>query len=199
MAKLICTIDLDKEKGLIVTVEAPEERLTQTVTLNGKTLTLEVKSDSDTSTFVQRPEGIRVECGEFAVDADSIRLHSRKESEWTSDKGMRLRSQEDMSLTSSAKLTQKATQDALLSSSADVQVKATRKLSLEGMEGRLRGTAGPLKLEGVTLELEGKSRAELAAPLVNVKAQGQLGLESSGVAELKGELTSVSGSLVKLG
>ncbi|MFY1829939.1 hypothetical protein ACN47A_28745 [Myxococcus fulvus] len=199
MAKLICTIDLDKEKGLIVTVEDPEGKLTQTVTLDGKTLTLEVKSDSDTSTFVQRPEGIRLQCRDFAVDADTIRLQSRKESEWTSDKTLRLRSQEDMSLTSSAKLTQKATQDALLTSSADVQVKATRKLSLEGTEGSLRGTAGPLKLEGVTLELEGQSRAELAAPLIKVVAQGQLGLESSGVAELKGEMTSVSGSLVKLG
>jgi hypothetical protein len=32
-----------------------------------------------------------------------------------------------------------------------------------------------------------------------VAAQGQLGLESSGIAELKGSMTSVSGSIVKLG
>jgi hypothetical protein len=199
MAKLICTIDLDKEKGLVVTVEDPEGKLTQTVTLDGKALTLEVKSDSDTSTFVQKPDSIHLTCKAFTVDADTITLQSKKESAWTSEKTLQLQSTEDMTLTSSAKLAQKATQDALLSSGASLQVKATRKLSLEGMEGQVSATSGPLKLDGVTLELKGQSQAELAAPLIKVAAQGQLGLESSGVAELKGAMTSVSGSLVKLG
>jgi hypothetical protein len=199
MAKLICTIDLDKEKGLIVTVEDPEGKLTQTVTLDGKAITLEVKSDSDTSTIVQKPDSISLTCKAFSVDADTITLQSKKESAWTSEKTLELKSTEDMTLTSSAKLTQKATKDAALSSDANVQVKATQKLALEAMEGQISATGGPLKLEGVKLELKGKSQAELGAPLIKVAAQGQLGLESSGVAELKGSMTSVSGSLVKLG
>ncbi|NMO18632.1 hypothetical protein HPC49_12410 [Pyxidicoccus fallax] len=199
MAKLICTIDLDKEKGLIVTVEDPEGKLTQTVTLDGKSLTLEVKSDSDTSTLIQKPDGISLTCKAFTVDADTITLQSRKESAWTSEKTLQLQSTEDLTLTSSAKLTQKATQDAVLSSGANLQVKATQQLTLQGMEGQLSATGGALKLDGVTLAMKGQSQAELGAPLVKVAAQGQLGLESSGVAELKGSMTSVSGSLVKLG
>jgi hypothetical protein len=199
MAKLVCTIDLDKEKGLIVTVEDSEGKLTQTVKLDGKAITLEVKSNSDTSTLVQKPDSISLTCKSLSVNADTITLQSKKESAWTSEKTLRLQSTEDMTLTSSAKLTQKATQDALLSSSANFQVKATQKLTLEGMEGQLSTKGGPLKLEGVKLEMKGKSQAELAAPLIKVAAQGKLGLESSGVAELKGSMTSVSGSLVKLG
>jgi hypothetical protein len=199
MAKLVCTIDLDKEKGLIVTVEDPEGKFTQTVKLDGKAITLEVKSNSDTSILVQKPDSISLTCKALSVNADTITLQSKKESAWTSEKTLMLQSTEDMTLTSSAKLTQKATQDALLSSSTNLQMKATQKLALEGMEGQLSATGGPLKLEGVKLEMKGKSQAELAAPLIKVAAQGKLGLESSGVAELKGSMTSVSGSLVKLG
>lgn len=199
MAKLICTIDLDKEKGLIVTVEDPDGKLTQTVTLDGKSITLEVKSDSDTSTIVQKPDAVSVTCKAFTVEADTITLQSKKESAWTSEKTLELESTEDMTLTSSGKLTQKSTKDAVLSSGANLEVKATQKLKLEGMEGQLTASGGPLKLEGVKLEMKGKSQAELGAPLIKVAAQGQLGLESSGVAELKGSMTSVSGSLVKLG
>jgi phage baseplate assembly protein gpV len=199
MAKLICTIDLDKEKGLIVTVEDPEGKLTQTVMLDGKAITLEVKSDSDTSTIVQKADSISVTCKAFSVDADTITLKSKKESAWTSEQTLKLESTKDMTLTSSAKLTQKATQDAVLSSSANLELKATQKLTLEGMQSQLSATGGPLKLEGVKLEMKGQSQAELGAPLIKVAAQGQLGLESSGIAELKGSMTSVSGSLVKLG
>lgn len=199
MAKLICTIDLDKEKGLIVTVEDPEGKHTQTVTLDGKSITLEVKNDSDTSTILQKPDSISITCKTFTLDADTITLQSKKESQWKSDKTLELQSSKDMTFTSSAKLTQKATQDAALSTDANLQLKATQKLTLEGLEGQLTAKGGALKLEGVNLEMKGQAQAELGAPLVKVAAQGQLGLESSGVAELKGSMTSVSGSLVKLG
>ena len=199
MAKLVCTIDLDKEKGLIVTVEDPEGKYTQTVTLDGKCITMEVKDDSDTSTIVQKPGSVSITCKAFSVEADTISLHSKKESEWKSDKTLELSSSKNMELTSNSKWTVKSTQDAELSSSTNVQVKATQKLAIEGKEGKLTATGGALQLEGVTLEMKGKSQAELSAPLVKVAAKGQLGLESSGMAELKGQMTSVSGSLVKLG
>ena len=199
MATLICTLELDKEKGLTVKVEDPEGKLSQTVTLDGQTITLEVKSSSDTSTVVQKADGITITSKAFTVEADTITLQSKQGSAWKSQQTLQLESTQDMTLTSSAKLTQKATADAELSSGANVQVKATGKLELEGAQTQLTAKGGNLALEGVELKLSGKAKAELAAPLIKVAAQGQLGLESSGVAELKGSITSVTGSLVKLG
>jgi hypothetical protein len=199
MATLICTIELDKEQGLTIKVEDPDGKLTQTVTIDGKAITLEVKSDSDTSTIVQKPDGVTITCKAFAVDAETLTLKSKKASEWVSQETLKLESTKDMSLTSGAKLTQKASSDVALSSDANVQVKAASKLAMEGQQSQLDAKGGDLKLEGVNLKMSGKSQAELAAPMIKVAAKGQLGLESSGVAELKGSMTSVSGSLVKLG
>ncbi|OJH40280.1 hypothetical protein [Cystobacter ferrugineus] len=199
MGKLICTLEMDHEKGLTLKVEDPDGQLTQTITLDGKAITLEVKSSSDTSTVVQKADGITLRCKAFSVEADTITLESKKDSAWKSQQALQLESTQDMTLTSGAKLTQKATGDAALSSNANVQVKATGKLVLEGQQAQLAAPAGEMALEAMTLKFSGKAQAELEAPLIKVAAQGQLGLESSGVAELKGSITSVSGSLVKLG
>ncbi len=199
MGKLICTIDLDKEKGLVVTVEDPDGKLSQTVTLDGKSITMEVKSDSDTSTIVQKPDAITITVKAFTLDAETITLQSKKESTWTSDDTLEVESSKTMKLVSSAKLVQKSTQDLELSSGAKVEVKATQDLTLEGNQGKITAKGGPLQLEGVKLEMQGKSQVDLKGPLIKVAADGQLGLESSGIAELKGSMTSVSGSLVKLG
>lgn len=199
MATLICTIELDKEKGLTVKVEDPDGKLSQTVTLDGQTITLEAKSDSDTSTVVQKADAITITCKSFTLDAETIAVKSKKDSTWKSEQKLELESTKDMALTSGAKLTQKATGDFALSSDANVEVKATSKLALEGAQGQISAKSGDLKQEGVNLKFEGKAQAELAAPIIKLAAKGQLGLESSGVAELKGSMTSVSGSLVKLG
>jgi hypothetical protein len=104
-----------------------------------------------------------------------------------------------MTFTSSAKLTQSASQDAKLSSSANVAIEATSKLDMKGMQTSLVASGGDNKVEGVNLKMAGKAQAELAAPMIKVAAQGKLGLESSGMADLKGAMTTVAGSLVKLG
>ncbi|HEX8701325.1 MAG TPA: hypothetical protein VF815_21040 [Myxococcaceae bacterium] len=199
MATLICTIELDKEQGLTVKVEDPDGKLTQTVTLDGKAITLEVKSDSDTSTIVQKPDGVTITCKAFTVDSETLTLKSKKASEWKSEEAMKFESTKDMELKSGAKLTQQATGDASLSSDAKIQLKATNQLSIEAQQGQITAKGGDLTLEGVNLKFSGKAQAELAAPMIKVAAKGQLGLESSGMAELKGSITSVSGSLVKLG
>jgi hypothetical protein len=70
---------------------------------------------------------------------------------------------------------------------------------MKGMNTSLVASGGENKVEGVTLKLAGQSQAELAAAMIKVAAQGKLGLESSGMADLKGAMTTVAGSLVKLG
>ncbi|MCY1075144.1 hypothetical protein [Archangium lansingense] len=201
MAKLVCTIELDKEKGITVKVEDTQGQLTQTMTLDGEGITLEVKSSSDTSTIVQKADSVTVTCKDFKVTADTVTLESKQASKWTSQQTLELKSTQDMTFTSSAKLTQSATQDlALSSSTGKASMKASAsKVELEGMQASLKATAGEAKVDGLQLALSGSAKAELKAPMVTVSAQGKLGLESTGMADLKGSITSVGGSLVKLG
>jgi len=202
MAKLVCTIELDKEKGITVKVNDAQGQLTQTVTMDGKSITLEVKSSSDTSTIVQKPDSVTVTCKDFKVDASgTITLLSQQASKWTSQQTLKLESTQDMTLTSSAKLTQTATQDVAISSSTGkVSVKASAsKVELEAMQASMKATAGKAAVSGIQLELEGTAKADLKAPMITVDASAKLGLQSSGLADLKGSITNVGGSLVKLG
>lgn len=199
MAKLICTIDLDKEKGLTVTVEDPDGKLTQTVMLDGKSITLEVKNDSDRSTIVQKPDSISITCKDFKLDAETLTLESKKASKWESKETLDLTSTKDMVFKSEAKLTQEAAQDAALCSQVNLKLEGAQEFTLEGGRGKVSATTDTLELEGPELKLKGTSQADLGAPLIKVAAKGKLGLESVGVAELKGNMTSVSGGSVTLG
>jgi hypothetical protein len=200
MGKLVCTVELDKEKGVTVKVENADDQITQTLVMDGTSITITVKGSSETSTIVQKQDSIAITCKDFSVDATgTLSLKSQKASSWASQDVLTLESTKDMTFTSSAKLTQSATSDAKLSSNANVAVEATSKLDMKGMQTSLVASAGDNKLEGVNLKMAGKAQAELAAPMIKVAAQGKLGLESSGLADLKGSMTSVAGSLVKLG
>jgi hypothetical protein len=199
MGKLVCTIELDKEKGVTVMVENADDQITQTVAMDGESITITVQGSSETSTIVQKQDSVTITCKDFTVDATgTLTLKSQKASSWASQDTLTVESTKDMTFTSSAKLTQSASQDAKLSSSANVAVEATSKLDMKGMQTSLVASGGDNKVEGVNLKMAGQAQAELAAPMVKVAAQGKLGLESSGMAELKGAMTTV-GSMVKLG
>ncbi|MFY0567098.1 hypothetical protein ACN28E_25115 [Archangium lansingense] len=199
MATLICTLEMDKEKGLTIKVEDPDGKHTQTVTIDGKAITLEVKNDSDTSTVVQKPDAVTITCKTFTLETDTIKLESKKDSEWRSSGELKFKSEKEMSLTSNAKLTQKAAAGASLTSDANIQLKASAKLELEGVMSKLEAKDGELELKGSTLKLNGTSKAEMTAPQIEVSATGQLNLESTGEANLKGQTTNVKGSPVNLG
>src|SRR5688572_16906838 len=192
MGKLVCTVELDKEKGVTVKVENADDQITQTVVMDGTAITITVKGSEETSTIVQKQDSVTVTCKDFTVDATgTLTLKSAKASSWTSQDVLTLESTKDMTFTSKAKLTQSATQDAKLSSQANVGIEATQKLDMKGMQTSLVASGGDNKLEGINLKMAGQAQAELAAAMIKVAAKGQLGLESSGMAELKGSITSV--------
>lgn len=200
MGTLICTIELDKLKGATVTIEnpdAPGGKITQTVTMDGTTLTLKVAGAKATSTYVQDQEKIHITVKELLFDAETITAKSSKQSVWESQDTLRIESKQAMSLKSSATLTAEATGDAKLSG-ANVTASAKSSATLEGLNTALKGSAS-LKGEGAQLALKASGPANLEGAMVSVKASGMLTAESSGVATLKGSITNVQGSLVKLG
>lgn len=200
MGKLVCTVELDKEKGVTVKVENADDSITQTVVMDGTSITITVKGSEETSTIVQKQDSIVMTCKDFTVDATgTLTLKSAKASSWTSQDTLSVESTKDMSVTSKAKFTQTVTQDAKLSSNANVTIEATQKLDMKGMQTSLAASGGENKIEGLTLKMSGQTQAELASAMIKVAAQAKLGLEASGMAELKGAMTTVGGSLVKLG
>ncbi len=198
MGTLVCKIELDKQKGVTVQVENEEGKITQTVTMDGTTLTIEVKGQSDTSTFVQKAESIEIKCKSFTVDSETLTLKSSKASKWTSQDIVEVKSTKDMTLESSAKLIMKSTQDTQLNSSAKVALAATADFTVDGAKVAITGK-GDVVLDGAKLGLTGKAQIEMSAPMVKAEAKGQLDLQSNGLANLKGSMTTVGGQLVKLG
>ncbi|MFP2895531.1 hypothetical protein [Corallococcus sp. 4LFB] len=200
MGTLVCKIELDKEKGITVQVDNADDQITQTLVMDGTSITITVKGQQETSTIVQKQDSIVVTVKDLTFDTDTITMKSKGVSKWTSQDTFTVESTKDMTLKTSAKLTQTATGDAKLSSSANVNIEATSKLAMKGnMGAEMVTSGGEAKVDGVTLKLAGKSQAELSGAMTKVSGTGKLDLESSGMANLKGSITSVGGSLVKLG
>lgn len=67
MANLTCTISLDKTAGVAVKIEGGDA--VQTITLDGSTLTLEVKGSGGTTRIVQTADEVKISCRTFTVEA----------------------------------------------------------------------------------------------------------------------------------
>jgi hypothetical protein len=67
VGQLVCTIQLDKQRGILVRVQG--ESTTQTVTLDGTTLTLEVEGEAGKSTITQTADAVKIDCTTFTVNA----------------------------------------------------------------------------------------------------------------------------------
>src|SRR3954447_8895548 len=180
MAKLVCTVEMSKEGGITVKVENADASITQTITMDGTTLTLKVAGSEHTSTITQRADSIAIKCKDFSIQADeTITCTSGKATRHQSDDTLTLQSTKDMSLTSSAKLVQSADSDVTVSG-ANITATAQSAASVKGLTAELAGDQ--------SLTLKG-TQANLSGAQVTIKADAQLGAESSGVATLGGSLT----------
>ncbi|MFV8749334.1 hypothetical protein ACNOYE_02155 [Nannocystaceae bacterium ST9] len=185
MAKLVCTLEMSKERGVTITVANADGEITQTITMNGTSVVMKVAGKQDTSTLTQTADAIKIACKDFEIVAsNSIACTATQTISLESKQG-------DTTLTSGAKLTQKATGDVAISG-ANAAITATSAAKLEG------GTADVTATQS-TLTLKGTAEAKLSGPSVSVSADGTLSLKSSGVASLEGSATNIKGSLIKAG
>lgn len=191
MAKLVCTVELSKESGISVKVENAEAGITQTITMDGTTLTLKVAGKDNTSTFTQNADSIAIKCKDFSIEADNtITCTSKKATKHQSDDTLTLQSTKDMTLTSSAKLVQSATSDLTLAG-ANVKATAQSAASIKGLTAEVTGDQ--------SLTLKGTAQVNMSGAQVAIKADAQLGAESSGMATLGGSLTTIKGTLINAG
>lgn len=183
MAKLVCTLEMSKERGVTITVVNGE--ITQTLAMDGTTVTLTVQDGpKKLSSWTQDAERIAISCKDFSVVAsNSITCTATKTATYAS-------TDSDTKITSGAKLIQKAVGDVAVSGT-NIKLAATSAASMTGATAEVSGTQ--------SLKLKGTAEASLAGAKVSVTADGQLALESSGLAALKGSMTTIGGSLIKAG
>lgn len=198
MATLVCRVELSKEKGITVTVENADGKITQTLHMDGTAITTEVKGESETSTITQKADSIAIKCKTYTLDAETITCKSSKDSVYESQAKYTAKSTQDMTLSSQANLAQEATRDVSIKG-LNLTLEAQSAWKASGLTAELKAKGGAAKVEGVQLALAGQAQAELKGAMVSVKADGMLTAEASGVATLKGSITNVSGNLVKLG
>lgn len=185
MGKLVCTVEMDKEKGLTVTIANDDAEITQTITMDGTTIVLKVAGSDATSTITQDAKKISIDCTQFEVTAkETITMSSTKASTYQSGDTLGVQSAKDMTL----------------HSDTNVAVSG-QKISAEGQqEVSLTGASqNKLALAAAGATLSAAPKLALSAPQVESKADAMMSLESSGVATVKGAMTNVQGNLVNVG
>jgi len=187
MAKLVCILEMSKERGVTITVENAEGKIVQTITMNGTSLVMKVKDENNKdegTSLTQTAEKVTISCKDFEVIArNSITCTATKTATHESKDG-------DTTIKSGAKLVQQATGDVKVSG-ANVAIAADSAATLKGTTVEASGTQ--------SLKLKGTAQAALEGAQVSVKADAQLSLESSGMAALKGKMMTIGGSLIKAG
>ncbi|MBL0732354.1 MAG: hypothetical protein JJW03_05835 [Desulfosarcina sp.] len=175
MGKLVCRIELDKKDGLILTVENGDASITQTIVMDGTSITSTVKGKSETSTITQKQDGIAVKCKTFTLDAETITCESEKKTLHKSG--------EDFDINSGKNLN--------ISAASDAKYKAVNTTMESTVETVAKGSqAATLKLSGSESVLEGIS--------IKLDSKGMLDLLSNGIATLKGTIVKIK-DIVKLG
>jgi hypothetical protein len=197
MGILFCKIELDKVKGATITIDNPDAKISQTVSLDGTSLTLKVVGDKATSTYVQTQDQIHVTVDDFRLDAKTITITSSQASSWKSEDTFCAESSKDLTLKTSSKLNAEAAGDAKLSGD-NTTLLAKSAATIEGMNTTVKGSTA-LKGEGAKVEFKSTGQAGFEGAVVKVKASGMLTAEASGVATFKGAVTNIQGSLVKIG
>ena len=197
MGPLVCRIELNKKTGLTLSVVNESGKITQTAALDGTTITLTCKGDEETSTIVQQPDSISLECKTFSLNAETITLKSSKQSRYQSEETIDIQSTKDMHLDSKAGLTGRAADDVNLKG-RNVTVAADSKAAMSGASAEVKAS-GKAQLSAAALSLSGSTKMEMEGLQVKISAKGMMDLEANGIATLKGQMANLKGTLVKIG
>jgi hypothetical protein len=214
---LVCSVELDKKKGITVRVYNEKQKLTQTVILNGETIIIqnqgdeksstitqkqdsvvtEVKGQEQTSIITQQADSVVVKCKRFQVEAETVSVKSTQDTTHESGGVLTVTSQKDLSLESSAKGTLKSTGALTLETNDKLNAGATQNVSISGLNTELKAST--------QVKVSGGTAVEVTGVKVDIGAQGQLTLEGAvttlgkNLTTVKGQLVKVEGALVKLG
>ena len=180
---LVCKIELSKTGGITVMVTNEDDKITQTFSLNGKTIETSCKGQDGESKITQTPKSVAISCDDFSVDAKTVKVTAKESISEESDGTFGLKSKDAFTLDSQKTLAMDS-QDSMSASGKSVTLKAN--------SGALNASAASdIVLKGQNATVQGSMAATLKG--TNVEASG------SAKASIQGQMVSVSGSQISLG
>ena len=190
-------VTLEKAGGATMTIENPSAQITQVLKADGTQVSVEVRDAKDTSSYTQVADTITIRAKNVNIHSETLKLTSEKASSWMSQDTLSVHSKMDMTFTTDAKLGQTAMKDAMLNGD-HVKVTAKQAALLAGKDTTVSGlSTGTLTAPSTTVQ--GRTSVAVLGSSIEVKADASLSCESSGTSTLKGGLTSIEGSLIKVG
>ena len=184
MGKKVCTVVMDKDGGVTVTVDNADDQITQTIAMDGTSITITVKGSDATSTITQTAAKVAIACKEFEVTAsETITMTSTKASTYKSDDTLDVKSAKDMTLKSDADVA---------ASGKNIKVTGDTKVSLSGGgQSTVELSSSAAKVASLQVEAAGQTKVSVKGTMVEIKADATLNAESSGIATLKGSLVNL--------
>jgi hypothetical protein len=173
MGTLVCRIELDKKKGVLLTVENGDDQIIQTIVMDGTSITTTVKGPEETSTITQKQDSIAMKCKTFTLDAETITCKSTKETLHESGQNFDITSGKNLIATAKSSAEYKAMNTTIESTSKS-------------------------EIKGGTLVLSGSGSAELKGASIKLDAKGLMDLVTGGAATLQGSIVNIKG-LLKMG
>lgn len=165
MGTLVCRIELDKQKGVILTVENGSDKITQTIVMDGTNIQTTVSGSDGASTITQDQNGIMIDCKSFVLNAETIECNSSRTTDLTSGEGTTIAGQ-------------------------DVSVSADSGVDVSAMNVKVDGDA-ETKISGLKLTLSGKNAAEFKAGSIKVNSQGMMDLNGGGMLKIQGAIVNI--------
>lgn len=215
--ELVCSIELSKENGITVKVENAKGKITQTIHMDGTTLTTtvkgkdststitqkvgqvltKVKGKKETSTIDQKDQSVTVKVKNFTVDAETVTMKSKKDSKHTVGAKLTMTSKKDATIKSNAKMTVKSMKAMTLSTTDKLTAKAIKDILCKGKNAQLNGMAKAVVKGGMAatvdatkVDVKAKAQANVAGAITNV---------GKNLTTIKGQMVKVEGMMVKLG
>ncbi|MEX1368551.1 MAG: hypothetical protein AB1Z98_35810 [Nannocystaceae bacterium] len=180
---LTCKLLKSKTGGVTLEVVNGDDTITQTVTMDGTTMKLEVAGASETSSITIVQDTITIETKDLIIKTrDTVSCKAEGTATYESTK--------DTTIKSAANLVQSATSDVKVSG-ANVKLTADSEASMAGLTAKVSADT--------SLTLSGSTEAAMSGASVKVSADATLSAESSGMATLGGSMTTIKGSLITAG
>jgi hypothetical protein len=155
MSTKVNRIELDKTKGLVIQVVNGEQ--TQTITLDGESITMEVKGLTGVSTIVQKPDSVTVTCDKFVFEGKTFECTASQSATLTS-------TPTSLSLSPSAASLSSPTTKVIGEGTASV---LAPDINLAGEAVTVSAPAGVIALTGLNVNILGETGTEMEAPLMS--------------------------------
>jgi hypothetical protein len=194
---LVCKIELSQTAGITLTVINSDGNITQTAKFDGTTITHICQGQDATSTITQTSDSVTVACKNFTVNAESITCKSTKDTLHEATGTFTINSTDKASINSSADLDVSATTQ-LNMSAADFSIKAENTTMVTASTITINGDNQTNVMGGV-VAVTAKTNANVKGSVVQLAAATSMVLDGGVVTTVKGQVTNIQGSLVKLG